>query len=107
MKNKNNSRHDKLLGLIPHGEGAAIPAECLRALLGLPDTRDVRRAVESARYDGYVICSSRDGYFQPETERELLAFIHQWTKHARSVDNMLHSAREMLYQVRAGQIRGI
>ena len=44
--------------------------------------RELRREVEKARRAGVLICSSKNGYFMPETFHELKAYARRTEKRA-------------------------
>lgn len=46
--------------------------------------RELRREVENARRAGVLICSSKNGYFMPETFRELKSYARRAEKRART-----------------------
>lgn len=70
---KKETFSDELVSILPHGEENAIKTKELSQYLGL-SRRETRDEVLRARLEGKIICSSRHGYFLPETDDELLTF---------------------------------
>ena len=46
--------------------------------------RELRRDVENARRAGVLICSSKNGYFMPETFQELKSYARRAEKRAKT-----------------------
>ena len=87
----------RLMDVLPEGGADAIPAGTLCGLMGIEETRDLRRLIHKARWEfGKVICSTPDGYFKPNTRGELLAYIKRWNSHSDSIKRSLVQARELL-----------
>lgn len=61
---------------IPYGRADAVSAEDLSTLENM-DKRELRRAVENARRDGILICGDNHGYYKPESDAEIHAYIHR------------------------------
>lgn len=86
---------EMILQAIGTGESGAVSAEQLTMITGLND-RELRKAVERLRRDGYVIISSEGGYYYPETVEEVKRYISKESRRARSIFFTLRSARELL-----------
>lgn len=86
---------EMILQAIGTGEKNAANVEQLSMITGLND-RELRKAVERLRRDGYVIISSDNGYYYPETVEEVKRYISKESKRARSIFFTLRSARELL-----------
>lgn len=86
---------ERILQAIGTGEKNAANVEQLSMITGLND-RELRKAVETLRRDGYVIISSESGYYYPETVEEVKRYISKESKRARSIFFTLRSARELL-----------
>lgn len=69
MSDKLTEREKKVLALIPRGADRAIPCYVLEATTGL-DRRIIHQTVFALNLRGYVVASSRDGYFLPTTPSE-------------------------------------
>lgn len=65
-----------LTDYIPTGKIDAISAEDLAKLLNR-DKRSLRQTVEEARRDGILICGDNHGYYKPESETEIRAYVHR------------------------------
>lgn len=65
-----------LTDTIPTGQDSALPMYHLAMMHGL-SARKMRLAVENARRDGILICSSDRGYFMPETVFELQEYARR------------------------------
>ena len=61
---------------IPNGRADAISADDLSLLMGF-DKRELRRAVEKARRDSILICGDERGYYKPESDAEIRAYVHR------------------------------
>lgn len=86
---------ERILQTIGTGESGAVSAEQLTMITGLT-SRELRKAVETLRRDGYVIISSDNGYYYPETVEEVKRYIGKESRRARSIFFTLRSARELL-----------
>lgn len=90
---------EELVALIPRGEENALPADYFTAVLGLRDTRELRRLVRTARLSGTAICATMHGYFLPNTSAELRAFITTTAIVASSIRELVIEARKQLLQM--------
>ena len=90
----NKNKKHPILDLIPIGEGRAVSMHYLASILNV-ETRDVRRMVEEARVDGYIIATCEDGYFIPETMVELLKYRNTHMKRINSAIRALSPAFEI------------
>ena len=88
-------RAEKVFFCLSPGRGNAVKGEDVRRLTGLPD-RAMRKALESLRRGGVVICADDSGYFLPETEGELRAYIGQEQHRLDAVALNLEAARALL-----------
>ena len=68
---------------IPAGEAEAVSMQHLARVLDIGE-RELRREVENARRAGILICSSKNGYFMPETIHELKAYARRAEKRAKT-----------------------
>lgn len=85
----------RIEGFIPHGAENAVTTRELSRLTGLHPRR-VTLAVETARLDGVLICSSsRNGYFLPVTRSDVRRCIHALRRRLR------HQARTLAAMERA------
>lgn len=73
-----------ILNILQKGENNAKSLTELRHIVGGTE-RDIHRLIESLRRNGSVICSSEKGYFLPETEGELRAYVHKEHSRAKSI----------------------
>lgn len=69
MADKLTERERAVLELIPRGAANAVPCADVEAILGL-DRRIIHQTVFALNLRGYVVASSRDGYFLPTTPSE-------------------------------------
>jgi len=100
LKNDNSpaaarGRAEKVFFCLNPGRGNAVKGEDIRRLTGLPD-RAMRKALESLRRGGVVICADEAGYYLPETPGELRAYVQQEQHRLDAVALNLESARELL-----------
>ncbi len=86
---------EMILQTIGTGEENAVNADYLTKLTGLT-SRELRKAVETLRRDGYVIISSDNGYYYPETVEEVKRYIKKESRRAQSIFFTLRSARALL-----------
>lgn len=93
MKNENI---DILLSVLPTGEENAASTDCLLGILGLADSRSLRKLIAKARGNGEVICSSVDGYYLPQNREEIQRFYKTTRQKALSTLAILKSARVAL-----------
>lgn len=68
---------------IPAGRKEAVSMRYLAKIHGLTE-REIRRAIEQARRDGMLICSSEQGYFLPETVQEIRAYTRRMSARIRT-----------------------
>ena len=73
---------------IPFGHAGAVSADYLSKLLGV-DKRELRRVIEDARRDNILICGDNHGYYQPVTDKEILAYIHRVRGRIRTASQCL------------------
>lgn len=85
---------DIIVNALRTGEDNAIKANDLAKLADLKP-RELRSTLDFLRGKGVVICSSQNGYFYPETKRELGRYIHQETARERSITQNLRFAQAM------------
>lgn len=85
---------DLIVKALRVGEDNAIKANDLAKLADLKP-RELRSTLDFLRSKGIVICSSQNGYFYPETKRELGRYIHQETARERSITQNLQFAQAM------------
>ena len=93
-----------IASVLRHGEENALSAPQLAALLGLSDTRAVRKLVEHERRDGSVILSTWRGYFLPskdadQAEKELLRFVRAMGRRLSTNRACVDSAKEALVKI--------
>ncbi|MBQ8767174.1 MAG: hypothetical protein IJZ16_10270 [Clostridia bacterium] len=92
-----SSLYERILSLLGTGRGAGIHVRDICKVTGLDD-RAVRKAIETIRRAGVVICTNGlDGYFYPESMEELRLYIRQEERRGRSTFYTLKAARR-LYQ---------
>ena len=91
-----NENVEILLSVLPHGEQNAASTDSLLCVLGLADSRSLRKLVARARLDGAVICSCENGYFLPENRSEIEKFYKTTRAKALSTLTILRSARVAL-----------
>lgn len=72
-----------LTDTVPTGQEGALPMHDLAIIHGL-SARQMRLAVENARRDGVLICSSDRGYFMPETIFELQEYARRTSARLRT-----------------------
>lgn len=77
------------------GEDNAVKASDLCKIADLKP-RELRSTLDFLRSKGIVICSSQNGYFFPETKRELGRYIHRETERERSIAQNLRFAQVLL-----------
>ena len=90
----------RIYDLLPHGRGQAITGQRLMEITGAGDLRSISKAVETIRRSGQPVCATtgkKPGYFRPETEKELLAYL-------RSFDRRLHEMRRTRDALEAAKI---
>lgn len=85
---------DIIVNTLGIGEDNAIKAHNLAKIADLKP-RELRSTIEYLRRNGVVICSSKNGYFYPETKSELGRYIHQETSRERSIIHNLRFAQAM------------
>lgn len=68
---------------------------CLRTGLG---DRELRKSIENLRTSGTVICSNTNGYFLPDNQYELAAYIHQESARANTNLRKIKAAQELYIQ---------
>ena len=101
MRNPRNAEIGKtILPLLRHGRDKAQKRRELLALTGLRD-RDFRHGIEALRRGGTVVCSDERGYYLPATVGEILDFIAQEERRARSTFFTLRPARELAARLQA------
>ena len=83
-----------IINALRKGEDNAIKASNLAVLADLKP-RELRSTLEVLRNNNLVICSSKNGYFYPETKCELEKYIHQETARERSIAKNLQFAQAM------------
>lgn len=89
------SRNISILPLIPEGKNNAISMAELSRLTD-QDGRTVRKAIEKARRNDAIICSSKAGYYTPASTEELQEFYKSARKRAMTTLTVLKSTRRML-----------
>ena len=87
--------NEYLMKCIPTGEKNAIPMSTLALFLNLSE-RELRSVVLRARKDGCLIATSTNGYFQPETENEMLTYYRTRFTAAMSTLASLKATRNRL-----------
>lgn len=98
-----NENVEILLSILPHGEKSAMTTDSLLGILGLADSRSLRKLIAKARMSGAVICSSVDGYYLPQNRQEIQRFYKTTRAKALSTLEVLRSARVALNKM-DGQI---
>lgn len=68
--------YSDIISLIRSGEENALHLSELISLTGIDD-RILRKHIETIRRNGVVIASNKNGYFYPETLREIDEYISQ------------------------------
>lgn len=86
------------------GEENAVSLSELCRITGL-ENRTLRLVIETERRNGTVICSSVNGYFYPETEQELQAYVHQERARASSIKAGLRAAERLLKEWKGEQTK--
>lgn len=81
------------------GKTQAISAEEVALLCGLPSKRAVVEQVAKERIDGHIICSTRKGYFLPETREELQEFVDLMEGRAKKTFAVIKKARHLLKEL--------
>ncbi len=92
------NRFTTLMEHIPLGEANAKPMEQLASELGV-NTRALRHMISDARFDGCVIASGDNGYFQPVTVPELKEYLNRRTHAARFTFATLKPVRQRLKEL--------
>lgn len=85
---------DLVANVLRKGENNAFKSSDLTFITNLTP-RELRSTLDFLRSKGIVICSSQNGYFYPETKRELGRYIHQETARERSITQNLRFAQAM------------
>ena len=71
----NNEELKKLWSKIPIGEENGISIKKL-SRFGMWSGRQIRRNIEQMIYIGLPVCNLRKGYFRPENEHEIGAYLN-------------------------------
>lgn len=82
-------------------ENARTTEELVRAC-GFSNKRDLTLQIAKEREAGAIICSStvgRGGYYLPDSEEELRAFINSMNNRAISIFKAVKSAKKMLKEL--------
>ena len=88
---------------IPAGEAEAVSMQHLARVLDIGE-RELRREVENARRAGILICSSKNGYFMPETIHELKAYARRAEKRAKTNKACLRPFLRWIRKAEAGRV---
>jgi predicted DNA-binding transcriptional regulator YafY len=86
-----NSTLNRILKVIPRGQGNAITTRELMAAFEL-DNRSVKRAIAMLRESGAPICAdwpATGGYFLPETQKEAQDYLRIKRKQLKSEQRAL------------------
>ena len=81
---------NKLIGIIPTGNGNARKGHELANILGW-ELRDITKAIQQLRREGHLICASSNGYFLPE-----LGDIDEIKKYHRHLSGRVVETRRSL-----------
>ncbi len=96
-----------LLDCLYPGAENAIPSKDLLTMIGLTNTRELRRVVADARRAGAVILSDRSGYYLPsdgeQGQQEAADFLRMIEAKAAATFQAGDSARRFLRAVIPGQ----
>lgn len=84
-----------ILQSVGKGEENAVHLSELVKLTQLSE-RDTRRAIETLRIKGLLICSNECGYFKPNTPDELRRYVRQEQARLRSIYRRTAPARKSL-----------
>lgn len=88
----------KLTDLLPKGKENAILAKDLCMVLGINDTRKLRKMVEAARMNGELILSNMKtgGYYIPKNKEEIKEYYKTMSKYAESIKKSIYTAKKAL-----------
>lgn len=90
--------------ILPKGKKRAMSTPELTRFMGFKNSRDLQKDIAASRAEGQIICSStKGGYYIPETQEEIQAFINTMESRAKGIFVSLRSARAALRQLE-GQI---
>ena len=84
-----------ILNSLCSGKANAIHKDKLIQRTGIPD-RPLRKAIETLRRKGIVICADTNGFYFPETEQELEKYVNKCEKTAKSTFYTLRTAKMKL-----------
>lgn len=85
--------------LLRKGKENALPTAVLLDMTGVKNVRRLRELVAEERKNGEVILATREGtggYYLPENQGEVEAFIKTLDKESKSIMTVLKSARRYL-----------
>lgn len=95
-----SAKHPMIVAdVLPTGQASAVTSQALCDLLGFESPRELQKEIARERAAGAVILSScRDGggYFLPETNQEVKAFIKTLENRGKNTFMALKSARNYL-----------
>ena len=86
---------DILSKIIPFGKGNSVSMARLSAHFRTSE-RDIRAMIHRARCEGAIICGDEAGYYQPETQEELLHWYKLAKRRSLSGLKALKAARKRL-----------
>ena len=84
-----------ILNCISSGKDHAVHKDKLIQRTGIPD-RPLRKAIETLRRNGVVICADESGFYYPQTENELEKYVKKCEKTAKSTFYTLRTAKMKL-----------
>lgn len=87
--------YSTILSAIGRGSENARHKKQLVRLTGLSE-RALRKSIEHLRRENFVIISDENGYYFPQSQKELEIYVQTVSKRARSTFYTLKSARRML-----------
>ena len=87
--------YSTILSAIGRGSENARHKKQLVRLTGMNE-RALRKSIEHLRRENFVIISDENGYYFPQSQKELEIYVQTVSKRARSTFYTLKSARQML-----------
>ena len=91
-RNADPQKHPVMVYL-SSGRDAAVSMSYLAVVLHVRP-REVRRMVEQARNDGFIIIGNDSGYYLPQTSEELRKYLSQQYQYLRSKKKALRAAEK-------------
>ena len=89
--------YSTILSAIGNGSENARHKNQLVRLTGMNE-RALRKSIEHLRRENFVIISDENGYYFPQSQKELEIYVQTVSKRARSTFYTLKSARQTLKQ---------